>query len=296
MQAGVKSVNSVNGINGIKRSRSRKRGKLKRVGVGIKNFLLVVFILLFATVIFFLLMNSYFFRVRDVSISENDKYTYDEILQASGIVLGDELFGINVKKIKENLRGMLTYAETVNVKQIPPSTVSIDIKTEKGFFGIILGGDYYIISKSFKVIDKIKIAGSGIDESEFRPPEGIITFETDTVIKCYVGEKIEFSDKDISDFLKSISEMFEEENYYEMLSVIIGVNIKNKFKVEMNYSDKFLVRFGIFENIASKILKSFEIINQLPDYAEGVIDMTSSGNLMSFNYDESVSELYKSNK
>jgi hypothetical protein len=76
-----------------------------------------------------------------------------------------------------------------------------------------------------------------------------------------------------------------------MISQIRSIDIKNKFKVGMNYGDKFSVNFGVFDNIASKILNSFEIINQLPDYAEGIIDM-SDGKVASFRYDENVVKVY----
>lgn len=277
---------------------SKNKMKIRKAGAGIKNFLTAVFVLAVVTAVFLFLTNQYFFKIKNINISDNDKYSYDEILKASGIAMGEELYGIDLKQARTNIKEMLTYAENVNITQIPPSTVNIDIKTENGFFGVMLGGDYYIISQNFRVIDKIRIVGNGISESDFVPPEGIITFETDSIKKCYVGQKIEFSDSDISDFLKDISEFFsdkKENKNSSMVSAINNIDITNKFKVVMNYGDRFLIRFGIFENISAKIPNAFEIINELPDYAEGIIDMTE-GKTASFRYDENISELYKSGK
>jgi len=278
---------------------SKNKMKIRKAGAKIKNFVFAVFVLAGVTAIFLFLTNQYFFKIKNINISENDKYSYDQILKASGINMGEELYGIDLKKAKTKIKEMLTYTESVNITQIPPSTINIDIKTEKGFFGVMLGGDYYIISQNFKVIDKIKIVGNGITESNFTPPENIITFETDAIKKCYLGKKIEFTDDDIFDFLKNIITLFNDskdnKNNGDMLSVINSIDITNKFKVVMNYGDRFLVKFGIFENISSKILNTFEIINELPDYAEGIIDM-SEGRIASFRYDENVSKLYKSNK
>ena len=77
------------------------------------------------------------------------------------------------------------------------------------------------------------------------------------------------------------------------VSMITGIDVKNKFRVNMNYDDKYFVKFGIFENISPRILNSFEIIDRLPDYAEGIIDMTDS-KVASFTYHENVSMLYRS--
>jgi len=287
---------------------SKAKMRIRKAGAGIKNFLIAIVILAAATVIFLFFTNKYFFKIKHINITENDKYSYDEIsgiLEASGIFPGGELYGADVKKAKSDIKEKLTYTESVSITRIPPSTINIDIKTEKGFLGIMLGGDYYVVSKNFRVIDKISVVGKGMDESDFEPPEGVITFETDAIKKCYIGEKMEFSDGDISDFFKDIAALFDDDengdngenkdNHAGMVSAINGIDVTNKFKVVMNYGDRFLVRFGIFENISSKILNSFEIIKQLPDYAEGIIDMTD-GKTASFRYDENVSKLYKSNK
>ena len=269
--------------------------KIRKAVVTIKNILIAVFILALVTAIFLFFTNQYFFKIKNINISENEKYSYDEILKASGITIGEELYSIDVKKAKANITDMLTYAESVNITRIPPSTVNIEIKTEKGFFGITVSGDYYIISEKFRVVDKIKIT----PESSFEPPDGIITFETNAVKKCYLGQKIEFKDDDIFDFLKEITAFFSEnkknKDNADMLSIIKNIDITNKFNVVMNYGDKFLVRFGIFENISSKIMNTFEVIKELPDYAEGVIDI-SEGKIASFRYDENISKLYNSDK
>ena len=283
------------GIPGNLKSSKKFKTKMKirKAGARIKTFLFAVLMIMTVATVFLFLTNKYIFKIKTVSITANEKYSYDEILKASGIVEGQELYGIDVKQIKFNIKEMLTYAESVSVTQIPPSTVNIDIKTEKGLFGIMLGGDYYILSRSFRVIDKINVVGNTNAEKDFIPPDGIITFETDTVKKCYTGEKIEFTDSDIFDCLKDIAKLADENG--EMLSAINSIDVTNKFKVVMNYGDRFLIKFGLFENISSKIINSFEIINSLPDYAEGIIDMNDS-KVASFRYDENVTKLYKSGK
>jgi len=290
--------NSKNAKN-INKSKINKI-KARKAGSAIKSFLLAVLILALVISALWFLIIKYFCIIDNITISENDRYSYDEILKASGINVGEELYGVDVNKAKENISGMLTYAENVEITRIFPATLNINITTEKGVLGIMLGGDYYIISKNFRVIDKIKVVGSGLSESEFKPPEGIVTFKTNAIQRCYIGEQMKFSDQDIFNFLKEIIGLLEDkskdgDDTLSMTSMISSIDITNKYKVVMNYSDKFLVKYGIFENITPKIKNSFEIIKNLPDYAKGVIDLTES-NPASFRYDENVSELYKSGK
>ena len=273
----------------------KNKRKLKKAGDKLKRFLFVFVMLITASAVFFFLTNKYFFKVRNVLISDiygSEKYSYDDILGASGINIGGELYGIDLKQAKYNIKKRLTYIDNINIIRIPPSTVSIEVRTDKGMFGIKLGGDYYIISENFMVAEKIDVVGQGEHgASDFTPPHGIITLAADTVKKCCVGEKIEFSDGDISDFLKDTVRMFKEYDLPETMRAmnieIKSVNIKDKFNVVMNYSDRFLVKFGIFENIAPKVLNSFEIINRLPENFKGIIDITNEKEA-SFEYDENI--------
>ena len=273
--------------------------KVKKAGNALKSFLLAVLVLALVIAALWFLVLRYYCIIDNITISENNKYSYDEILKASGINIGDELYSIDINKTKENISKMLTYSENVKITRVFPSTLNIDITTENGVLGIMLGGDYYVISKNFRVIDKIKVVGTGLSESDFKPPEGVITFKTDSIKRCYIGEQIEFSDEDIYNFLKEITELIESdnkntgENDILSMSMISGIDITNKYKVVMNYGDKFLVKYGIFENITPRVINSFEIIKNLPDYAEGVIDLTDV-KPASFKYDENVAELYKS--
>lgn len=255
--------------------------KIKIFFSKIRKFFLAAFAVTFAAAVFLFLTNSYFFKIKNIRISENDKYSYEDILNASGISEGEELYGVNVKEAENKIKETLAYAKNVNITRIPPSTLNIEIDTEKGFFGIMIGGDYYIISENFKVMDKIKA-----QKSADRLFEGIITVETDEIKKCYIGEKIEFSDEDVYNFLKDIIKLFGEDEPGD-LSIIKNIDITDKYKITMNYGDRFLVKFGIFENITPKVLNVFKIIDELRDDDEGIIDMTG-GKTVSFKYVENI--------
>ncbi|MCL2157851.1 MAG: FtsQ-type POTRA domain-containing protein [Oscillospiraceae bacterium] len=258
--------------------------KLSKIISKIKNFFLAAFVIVCVTAAFLFLTNKYFFKVKSVNIAENDRYSYEQILEASEISMGEELYGLDVKKTESNIKEKLTYAKAVDIRRVPPSTVNIEVKTEAGLFGIMISGDYYIISESFRVVDKIK-AGS---RSEFEPLPAVITIKTAEVKKCYLGDKIEFLDLDIYDFLREmVGFIADGDTDPKMVSEILEIDITNKFKVTMNYGNRFFIKFGIFENISPKILNVFEIISQLPDYYEGVIDI-SDAKTASFVYKENV--------
>jgi hypothetical protein len=210
-------------------------------------------------------------------------YTHAEVIEASGIQESWELFGFDVRLAKYDIQKNLAYAEKVRIIRLPPSTVRITIQTDEAAFGFMLGGDYYIVTDKFRVAEKISVQGR--NPEDVKPP-GVVTIVTDHVKKCFVGEKIEFSDNDILDFLKELLRLVREGD--DMAAMITSVNIKDKFDVIMNYNDLYLVKFGVFENVFSKAIGSFDVIEYLSERnLTGIIDM-SEEKIASFTPEENI--------
>ena len=250
---------------------------------GRKKFLIALLAVAIAAGAVFVFANQYLFKVRHFNIGENSMYTREQIIAASGISEGDELFGFSARAVRDNIKRGLGYAESVSILRLPPSTLVINIRTGRPAFGFMLGMDYYIITENFMVAEKISMGGRSI--SEVKPP-GVINIVTDYITRCFVGEQIEFSDGDILDFLK---ELLRLRRYEPMAYMISSVDIRDKFNVVMNYSGEYLVRFGVFENVYAKAAGSFDVIKRLREQnLTGVIDM-SDGQVASFVPDENIS-------
>ena len=258
--------------------KTKKRRNLNNSGSisRLKKFLIFLLVLIITAGGVFIFANQYLFKVKNFNIIENSMYTREDIIKASGIEEGAELFGFNVRLAKDNIERELAYAESVSIIRLLPSTVRINIKTDEPVFGFTLGRDYYIVTDKLRVAEKISMGG------DFKPP-GVINIVTDYVIKCFVGEMIEFSDKDIPDFLRELIRLVKDEKTARMIS---SVDIRDKFNVVMNYSDLYLVRFGVFENVYSKAVSSFDVIEQLSELT-GIIDM-SDEQIASFTTDENI--------
>ena len=68
-----------------------------------------------------------FFRVEAVTISGNLRYSQEEILAASGIKMGDNLYGLNKVKIDRNIRTSLPYIGDLTIDRALPSTIVIKV-------------------------------------------------------------------------------------------------------------------------------------------------------------------------
>ena len=68
-----------------------------------------------------------FFKVEQVVVEGNQRYTVEEVDQASGIQIGDNLFRLNKYQIKNDILRTLPYVEGVSIVRRLPSTIAITV-------------------------------------------------------------------------------------------------------------------------------------------------------------------------
>ena len=68
-----------------------------------------------------------FFRVEQVTVTGNQRYTEEEIIAASGIQLGSNLYSLNKVRIDRNLRTTLPYIGDLTINRALPSTIQITV-------------------------------------------------------------------------------------------------------------------------------------------------------------------------
>ena len=102
------------------RSRTRRRNR-GRFGPLCK-LLCVVGVILALTV-----GATVFFRVEQVTVSGNQRYTQEEIIAASGIQLGDNLYSLNKVRIDQKIRTTLPYIGDLTINRALPSTIQITV-------------------------------------------------------------------------------------------------------------------------------------------------------------------------
>lgn len=102
------------------RSRTRRRNR-GRFGPLFK-LLCVVGVLVAMTV-----GATVFFRVEQVTVTGSKRYTREEIIAASGIQLGDNLYSLNKVRIDQNIRKSLPYIGDLTINRSLPSTILITV-------------------------------------------------------------------------------------------------------------------------------------------------------------------------
>ena len=127
------------------RSRRRRRGRFG----GLYRFfavLAVIAAVAAACVIFF--------RVNEVSVVGNVRYTAEEIVQISGIQSGDNLITLSKAHIAGVIRTRLPYVESVSIRRSLPDGVIIEVHERVAVASVESDQGSWLISSQGKVLEE----------------------------------------------------------------------------------------------------------------------------------------------
>jgi len=68
-----------------------------------------------------------FFRVEYIEVSGNIRYTQEEVAEATGIQIGDNLYGMNKNQVARQVRQTLPYVEELSIWRSLPNAVKIHV-------------------------------------------------------------------------------------------------------------------------------------------------------------------------
>ena len=68
-----------------------------------------------------------FFQVETIAVTGNSRYTQEEIVAASGVQVGDNLFRMSKRQVSEQILHQLPYVESVTILRGLPSTLTFQV-------------------------------------------------------------------------------------------------------------------------------------------------------------------------
>ena len=126
-------------------------------GFGILYKLLSV-IVISAAIVVALIM---FFKVDGITVSGSTSYSAEEVIEASGIEIGANLFLLNKYEISDAIIEQLPYVSSVSIHRKFPNMIEIEIADSNQGGVIQKGKDFWVISSDGKLLGKRSEIGHG---------------------------------------------------------------------------------------------------------------------------------------
>ena len=127
-------------------NRKRKRGR-RRFG------LLFKLLCVLAVVVALTVGATVFFRVEAIAVSGNSRYHQQEIIDATGIQMGDNLFQMNKFELERQVEQALPYIEDVRIRRSLPSTVVVTVTEWDAVARVQGGGENWLVSVGGKLLE-----------------------------------------------------------------------------------------------------------------------------------------------
>lgn len=223
------------------------------MGYAILTFFAVFFILVFAFVLFF--------ETETVVVNGNEHYSKDEILDASGLSVGDNLYLFNKYGRIDNMFGKLPYLEEVRIRRKLPGTITIEVKETFARLAIHAESGIWLVSPDGKIL---------AEEMEESLSENLSNVYGLQLEKAKEGLLLDTQNEQgvvaLSSFLEAI-------RANDMLDGLGDVDLTAEYDIQFTYDNRFLVSTGMPENLERKMIYMDELIGTLAVTDVGYIEL-----------------------
>lgn len=249
--------------NGRSSSRSggRPRRRRRRGGGGLGPLMRLLSVVLTAVAIVVAL--TLFFKVEQVLVSGNSRYTQEEIAAVSGVTRGDNLILLDKYQIAKKLYTELPFITDVRVNRKLPDSLVIEVTETSVSLALESGGAWWLLSESGKVLD-VTDGGSA---------EGCLLLRGITAEGIAVGEQLRLAeDGNLS--TERLLELIQELSERGMLEYTDSVDATDDEVLHIGYDGRFDVELYYDADFPFKLECLRAAVNELEPNETGILRMT----------------------
>ena len=240
----------------LERLKAKKRYKkiFRRI-----NYILLSIVLCF---IFIIICMALFLKIEHIEVKGNERYTKEQIIDESGISVGQNLYAINKKTAESLIIAEYPYVSDVVIRRKLPSTLNFKISEDQPKYFTEICGEYYILSDTLRVLERT----TEMPGSEENPITRIMFSEIKSAI---VGENMTF-EKDITfDYIHNFIQALTE---HEVGAKLTSIDLTKKYNIYVTYEDRFKIYLGDNTETAMKLTFAELMINTFEPTQRGEVD------------------------
>ena len=228
-----------------------------------------------------------FFQVESVEVTGNSRYTRDEVVQATGIQVGDNLFHMNKYQIADRVLEELPYSKELSIRRRLPSTIVITMSeweavavVQAPAAGTVVEGE---IGEDGSQTTPVEVAGEDwlisvngkLLEPAVENAQGILITGV-TPIMPQAGTKLALPQAEQSK-LEGLLALMSELEKLEMMERVSSIRLESTRAV-MRYMDRFNVELPLNADFNYK-LRTLEAAvaeteKKLGEQTAGTFDLT----------------------
>lgn len=253
-----KSQNS--GSGRVKKNRRRKR----RLRVG------MILVVLVACAVFAVLSLTTLFRVESFVVSgELGRYTPEQVIEASGVALGTNLFSVKTGEVSARIEEQLPYIREATVKIRLPDRILIEVGQTQAAAVVETNLGCFQIDDTHKIL------------AEAEPADGLI-FRGIVLDSVQIGRRAQYSDENAASILSALMDGLRENE----MDAVQDVDLTDLYAIEVQYNDLLTIKLGGATDLQKKLRFARYVIDEKLDPAQrGTLDLSVNVNQAIFRPD-----------
>lgn len=241
-----------------KKKKTMKNPKLQKL----KVWTLYMTLLLAVILIGVGLSLTVLFKIQVIDVEAETRYNKDEIVEATGIKKGENLFlsGRNINK--KEIQGLMPYIDEINIVRKIPNKLIIKVKES------VPNGIIYSDSKYILIDDKARILDI-LNE----PIDNIMVIRVNDIKSTNPSDTIEFKNDDIKAILDAILDEIKQTN----INDITEIDMLDPLNIMIKYQDRIKIQVGSVDNLDYKLKTASLILSdEIQDNERGILNVSIS--------------------
>lgn len=240
-----------------KKRKNRRRRARGRLG----PLLRLLSVLLTAVVIVAAL--TLFFKVEEVSVSGNSRYTTEEIVAVCGVEQGDNLVLLDKYAIAQRLYTQLPYITNVRINRAFPDGLTVEVTETQAALAIESSGAWWLVSKDGKIVDVTDETGT----------QGCVILRGMSAQEAQIGTQLTLSAEDAMT-AQRLKELVSALSEREMLKKTQAIDASDGEILRIQYDGRFDVELYYDADLDFKLDCLRAAVGELEPNETGIILMT----------------------
>jgi len=234
-----------------------------------KHNIKTALILLLITAIIVGAVVKFGFVVRHVDVYGDTSYTTEEIVAASGITEGEQLYSFRSDAVEEKITFKCPEIKSADVDRTVPSTVSITVEEDTPFYVANVWGDWLVLSSGLRVLGEISE-----DSAAFST---LVRLELPPVSYSVSGKVLTFADPTDERFVRRILENISSSLVGN--GEITAVVLTDEYAIKMEAEHLYSLTLGNENDMELKLRMLHKTLSSgyLEENVPASIDLTTVG-------------------
>lgn len=226
----------------VERDDSKKRIRRRKRKMNLYG-LIVILIVIAAGIT---MCYTFLFNINEIRVSgESDQYSAEDIVAASGINKGDNLFRLDSQECERNILDNLIYIETADVDRDFPSSINITVSKCIPAYNVVYDNSCLLVSQKGKILSDNAFITEGLT----------IIYGTDPADPT-PGKMFQSSDEQKNDAFYELIQTLEDTPTIKIESL----DMTDKYSLLSNLNNSIIFKMGNWTDIRYKLNMATDVM------------------------------------